>query len=156
MMYRLRTINKVMSEMPFEVLITLMCLFSGLPMALGILPSPSSVLSTLPVWAIRCWGVMLSVGGLTTIIGLLMSHATRNRKFVEGLYIEGGGMLILGSGALVFGLTIMAAAGMRSIFSVCVYLALTASCFFRFRTAKQTVRKMKEAIDLERKRIHGD
>lgn len=155
-MYGLRATGRMMSEMPFEVFITILCLMAGLPMALGILPPPTSLVRTLPVWAIRCWGSLLSLGGITTLTGLFLSHATKKRRFVEGLYIESAGMAILGSGALVFGLTIFVAAGWHAMFSVLVYFVMAASCFFRYRATRHTVKKMKEAIGIERKFLHGN
>lgn len=155
-MYGVRTVDRIMTEMPFEVLITVLCLIVGLPMALGVLPPPTSLVRTLPEWSIRCWGSLLSLGGITTLVGLLLSHATQKRRFIEGLYIEGAGMAILGSGALVFGLTIFVAAGWHAMFSVLVYLVMAVSCFFRYRTTRHTVKKMKEAIGIERKFLHGN
>lgn len=155
-MRAVRTLDRMMSEMPFEVLIVFLCLFSGLPMALGILPSPGSLIRTLPTWGIRLWGATLSIGGFMAIIGLVMSHVDRRRRFIEGMYIEGGGLLMIGAGALVFGLCILVAAGWPAAFSILIYGVMAASCFFRFRTVRRTVRKMREAIDLERKLQSGD
>lgn len=152
----LRAVDRIMSEMPFEVLITFLCLATGLPMAVGILPSPASLIRVLPGWSIQCWGAMLSMGGLLTFVGLGLSHATKHRKFIEGLYIEGAGMLILGAGTLVFGLTIAAAAGWRALFGMLVYFVMAASCFFRFRTLRRTVSEMKKAVEIERGHLHGD
>lgn len=153
-MRAVRTMDRMMSEMPFEVLIVFLCILSGTPMAFGAVPSPNSLLVSLPHWAVRGWGALLAVGGLMTYIGLVMSHIVAKRRFIEGLYVEAGGLLLIGSGSLVFSMSIMAVNGWNSIFSISVYIVLAASCFFRYRTLRRTIRKMREAIELERK-LHG-
>lgn len=152
----IRLVDSVMSEMPFEVLIILLCILTGLPMALGVLPQPNSLIATLPSWTIKCWGGLLSVGGITALIGLIMSHLIARRRFVEGMYLEAGGLLVIGSGALVFGLCIVVAVGWPAVFSISVYCIMAAACFFRYRTIRRTISKMREAIVLERKHLDGD
>jgi hypothetical protein len=91
-----------------------------------------------------------------TLVGLTMSHLTTRRRFLEGLYVEAGGLFALGAGSLVFSLGIAAAQGTRATFSILVYLMVSLSCYFRYRSLKRTVHKMRHAIELERKLQNGD
>lgn len=149
-------LDGMMAEAPFEVLFMILCLLSGIPLALGALPPPNSLTATLPPLLIRLWGLTLAIGGGITLTGLIMAHLYRQRRFVEGLIIEGGGLVALGSAVFVFALAIIVVNGTAAVFGISVYFMLTASCFARWRTTRRAVKKMKTALDLERKLQSGE
>jgi hypothetical protein len=149
-------LDRMLSEDQFKVFFMILCLFAGIPLALGA-PAPSSVVAALPVLVIRLWGVTLALGGVTSLVGIAMRHATRSRLFIEGLIIEGAGLVALASAAATFATVIIVVnATWSAAFGTATYFMFVAACIFRFRTIRRVVRKMQEAIELERRLQSGD
>ena len=96
-----------------EVMLAVLCLLSGMQILLtsGRL-APSSVLSTLPVWAVLCWASVLTLGGLWDVAGVL----------IPNLYLRRAGLSLLSSGAFVMGFTVIALTGYRRALVAGTYL----------------------------------
>lgn len=155
MMRSLRWLDRMLSEDQFKVFFMLLCLVAGIPLVLGA-PAPKSV-EALPELVVRLWGITLALGGLTSLVGISMRHARRSRLFIEGLLVEGAGLVALASAAAVFATVIIVVnATWSAAFGTATYFMFTVACGFRFRTIRRIVRKMQEAIKLESRLQSGD
>lgn len=59
------------TTLPYETMLAVACVFSGLPLTLLGQGRPGSIDELLPFWAARAWGATLLVCGLTFAWGLL-------------------------------------------------------------------------------------
>lgn len=95
-----------------EVFIALLCILAGLPILLNpAVFAPVSVLAVLPVFLVMAWAVALVLGGLLTLVGILLSN----------VYIERAGLILIAVGAFIFGTTILLVTGTTRLFSVGTY-----------------------------------
>lgn len=155
-----RWMDSLLSEDPFELFFVLLCFLAGIPLATRAAPSPSSLEAALPLLVVKLWGVTLSSGGFVSLCGILLRHpnpyrTTKKPRYIEGLLIEGGGLIALASAAAVIALAIITRTGLEALFGTATYFMFVAACAYRFITIKRTVAKMREAIELERKLQRG-
>lgn len=135
----------------FEILIAWLCLVSGVPMLLD-RAQPNSVISLLPEWLVRLWGINLALGGLLILLGY-GAWRHRSRTFAHGelgLGIEQAGLCLLGSGTLVFGIIIVMVAGWAGMLPAGTYLVFTAACLFRYIEISDIKRGLMMAAKVQR------
>jgi len=121
----LRYIPKSVLQNPFELLLGIMCTFSGVPYLLGNRPN-SKIEANIPPLLIRLWGFNLAVGGIFLIWGLV-----RNSSLVER-----AGLSMLGPTAYAYAVMLIAYVGYPSLFSACLIIAFGTACLLRDYTVK--------------------
>lgn len=151
-----RFADSILTEDPFRIFFVVLCLLVGVPYVLGVLPPPNALESALPAVVIRLWGATLVLGSLTTLCGIVMAHALRSRRYIEGLMIEGGGLLVLASPSIVLSLVLVITSGLDAALGISTYAMFATACLYRFRGCRRTTNKMREAIQLERKLQEGN
>lgn len=130
----------------FELFFALICLASGLPLAFGVVPSPTSVTAVLPKLMVIAWGCSLSLGGGCISYGILWRFY-RPAQFIAGLYVERAGLYMLSSAVVVFILAVTLFAGAPSFFAAALYGAFVAACISRSRSI---------SLEINIIRSHGD
>lgn len=127
----------------FELLIAFIFAVSGLPLALGVAPNPTSIIAVLPDIARVVWGILLSTGGFLVLWGIIWRHYNPI-KFVSGLYLERAGLYMLGSSTAVFVLAIVVFAGTAGFFAGMTYGAFAAACASRTRSIGKEIGIIRE------------
>lgn len=126
----------------FEVFFGVLCLLAALPMlARPTEFAPRSIQATLPLGLVIAWGITLLMGGVLVLTGLF----TRNYR------IEQAGLALLGSGALVFGMSIVLFAPWdpSRALSVATYGAFTLTCVYRYRQLTRVLYAIQHARELQ-------
>lgn len=139
----MKGILRAWNAFQFELFVAMLCMYTGLPLALGVVPAPHSIAYTLPPWTLSIWGLMLSLGGLCTVTGILWRYINKV-QFVAGLYVEKAGLWMLGSCSIVLGIAIGYYAGDVGLLTAGVFGALAAACFSRIRTINKEADIVKE------------
>jgi hypothetical protein len=90
--------------------------------------------------AVVLWGAALVVGSLLAMVGI-WCYRTPARLFL-GLYLERAGLLLVGTGAVVYsGVILYAAAHVSGVrWTVSVQMAYAAACFFRSWQAHRAIK----------------
>lgn len=92
---------------PFEDLLAVAALFSGLSVLLGT-SHPGSLAAQMAPWVLRAWGASLSVGGALTIASRwLLARADTAGALVRGMRLEQMGMTLFATTAGMYALAIM-------------------------------------------------
>lgn len=127
----------------FELWVALLCMISGLPLALGVAPSPNSALAVMPTWTFFLWGLSLSLGGGCTVTGILWRYLNK-QQFIAGLLVEKAGLFMLGAACAVLALAIGFYAGGPGLLTSGICGALAAACASRIRTINKEAKIVKE------------
>lgn len=98
-----RLIPKAITNYPFEFLAFLVALFIGFPLVAGI-AAPTSLLALLPTVAYWAYCAALLLGGATLAVGLRLRNA----------FVIASGLQLLGGSFGVYGLAVVAVAGLAS------------------------------------------
>jgi hypothetical protein len=138
-----KAVARAWSSNEFELFVAVLCTVVGLPLAVGVAPSPNSIAAALPNWTLFFWGLSLSLGGLCTVIGILIRY-TKPQQFVTGLLTEKAGMYMLGSASSVLCLAIGVFAGAVGMLSAGIFGALALACVTRIRTINKEASIVKE------------
>lgn len=110
MRYRLKADPVGEPRNPLAVYLLILCCVSGLSLLGGVFTS-GSIESELPFAAARIWGLMLTAGAGSTLIGMFWQGDRRT-----GLLIKRTGLLALSISAFIYALVIVTAAGMDGAF----------------------------------------
>jgi hypothetical protein len=115
---------------PFEVFILALALASSYGLIHG--QSGSKVLDDrLNAEVVILWGACLAFGSALALVGVWCYR--RQERLVAGLWLESGGLVLVGLAASIYGFVILKAAhefgDVR--FSSCVTIAFAAACFMR-------------------------
>lgn len=136
------------SGFQFEMLIALVCVLTGFPLAIGLLPTPNAIDALLPEIVRSAWGISLTLGGAFTLGGILWRYYNRT-QFLAGLYLERAGLGMLGAAVIVYVTSIALVIGVPSIFSSSIYGAFVAACYSRSRSIGREIRIIKEYGSLD-------
>lgn len=110
MRYRLKADPLGEPRNPLAVYLLALCVVSGVSLLSGVSTS-GSIESELPFAAARIWGVMLTAGASSTLLGMFWQGDRRT-----GLLIKRTGLLTLSIAAFIYAAVILAAAGMQGAF----------------------------------------
>ena len=111
---------------PFQTLLLILCLLSGVPQLLGI-TTASSVEATLPTWLGIAWGVILIVGPAVALAGARFWR----RNYATALTMERAGLYLTGAAACVYALCIFALRGVEASMAAAIVLAFGLACLRR-------------------------
>lgn len=100
-------------------------IMSGLGSLLGPDIRPRTVIQYVPSWVAVGWYLILAMGG----VGLLISAAWRDR--LDALLIEWPAYLMLGGGALVYGMCLIAAGKGTAFVAATGYVFYAGACLTR-------------------------
>lgn len=134
---------KAWSAHSHEMYTAVLCVLVGIPLVVGITPSPNSVQNILPTWALVVWGITLTLGGLCTVTGILWRYF-QPLQFVRGLLIEKAGQYMLGASCSVLCLAISLYTGPGGLLIAGTYGAFALACISRTRTINKEVKVVKE------------
>ena len=129
----MRTIGKAWDAHNYELWTAALCLVMGVPLVARVAPSPNSIATYLPSWALLAWGVILTLGGLCTVIGILWRYFRPN-QFLAGLMVEKAGQFMLGAACSSLCVAIAAYAGSRGFLVSGVFGGLGLAAVSRIRT----------------------
>lgn len=107
-------------DRPIESFIASLCVVSGLAQLVG--PAEQqSVNASLPDPIVIFWSLMLSIGGLTTVVGVTKSW----------IRCERAGLELLSGASAIYSVCAISYLGINSIFTVCITLAFSAATALR-------------------------
>lgn len=131
---------------PFELLIAIWSLLSGIPISLGVRLS-SNASAHLPGALYNAWGVMLICSGATILSGLVLFFASRNSvRKIAALRIEQGGWSLLCCGVGVFTGIIAAQASAGSAYVVMADAAVVGAGILRIVSLGQAAKAYKRVL----------
>lgn len=113
------------SRHPFQIYMLMLCLVSGFPLILGKVQA-ESIEAQLPGWGATAWGLALVGGALVALIGIFMPNR------VNGLLIEGIGLVSVGAAAVIYAIAIIATVGFGGIVAAGITLGFGLSCIVRW------------------------
>lgn len=87
---------------PFQTYLLLLCVLAGVPVLFGIAPEQHTPVTLLPAWEERAWGLSLTLGALTALVGSYLPV----RYFATALTVERIGLLLCGSAGVVYALLV--------------------------------------------------
>lgn len=126
-----------------EFFLAILAVIAGLPVLLdpvSLALVPGSVVQLLPQWMVILWGGQLTIGGIGTIAGIMMSD----------FRIEQIGVLLLLSGAFIYTLalvTLLPASFMAFCTYILFVLAMAARYWVLGKLIKMTGRLNQKALD---------
>jgi hypothetical protein len=109
---------------PRAVFILAACVISGFPLIFTD-ATPGTIAAQLDRTWVVIWGVMLTVGALTNLIGTL-------RTDVNGIILEQVGSVAVGGATVVHSGAIIAQVGWQGTVPAAIILGLGLSCFWRW------------------------
>jgi hypothetical protein len=109
---------------PRAVFILVLCVLSGIPLALAG-ARPGSLNALLDPWIVTAWGCLLAVGAATTLVGTFRQTAT-------GIILEQVGSVAVGVTTLLFALAIFIQVGWDGFFGGGIVLGWGLSCGWRW------------------------
>ena len=109
---------------PRAVFILALSVFSGIT-ALALDVAPGTLHATLPYWAVVGWGVLLTVGSLTTLVGML-------RQTVGGIITEQIGCVMVAATTIFYSGVAFTVVGLEALQNIGIILAWGLSCGLRW------------------------
>jgi hypothetical protein len=133
---------------PRAVFILSLCIVSGFPLIFAN-ATPGSIASQLDqVWVV-IWGVMLTAGALTNLIGTL-------RADVNGIILEQIGSVAVGGATVVYAGAIIAQVGWQGTVPVAIVLGLGLSCFWRWGQLQALMHKAEQVATEVRQELEDE
>ncbi len=122
---------------PRAVFILALSVVSGVPLVFAD-ATPGSIEEQLdPAWVV-IWGVMLTAGALTTLIGTLKPN-------VNGIILEQIGSVAVGGASAIYGGAIFAQVGIAGSVPAAIILGFGISCFWRWGQLQALIRTAEHA-----------
>lgn len=109
---------------PRAVFILVLSVVSGVPLAFAD-ATPGSIAEQLDAVWVVIWGVMLTLGALTTLIGTLKPN-------VDGIILEQIGSVAVGGATIIYAGAILAQVGVTGSVPSSLILGFGLSCFWRW------------------------
>jgi hypothetical protein len=141
-MMRVRRLDSARN--PFELLLLVLGLVSGLPLLWGA-PAPGSAAELLGPVLVHVWAYMLVLGCLTALAGVWWTWPARwihhlHPRAVTGLLIEQVGLVAVGVGTLVYGIGIVALDSQGRGLAAGISFGYGLACFWRAGQIQHWVR----------------
>lgn len=114
------------SRHPFQLFLLVLSIVSGIPLLLGIERGPATIESLLPDGMVYMWGLLLTVGSATALIGSLMSNR------INGILVEQWGLLVVAVTTIFYGVGILLVVGRTGIQPAAIILAFGLACAYRW------------------------
>ena len=118
---------------PFQNLIMLLCVVTGIPILLGKAPAPASLEAALPQNIVFLWAAAISLGAILCLLGTFF-HAR-----VNGLLTEQLGLVMVGVACLFYAGVAFLTLGISAGVSVPsgIIAACGVACLWRWRQIQQ-------------------
>jgi hypothetical protein len=133
-LFILARMPRVLIQETFEVFTAILCISSGLPLALGRITATSIEASVPPMFA-RVWGIVLLVGAILTLIGLIWANAVSGpralQRMITGHRIERLGLLSLAWAGGVYAVSVLLAVGRGGLIASTIILIFALTCLTR-------------------------
>lgn len=113
------------SRHPFQIYMLLLCLFTGLPLLFGRY-EPRSIEAQLPGWGVTLWGATLFFGALVALVGIFLPNR------VNGLLVEGIGLIATGVAAIIYAVAIIFTIGSAGVVASGIVVGFGISCVVRW------------------------
>lgn len=127
---------------PRAVFILIVCLFNGIPLAMG-RATPGSINDQIhQTWQIVVWGLFLVIGSGCTLLG------TFNQS-VNGILLEQTGSVAVGFACLIYAAAIRAQVGVAGSVPAGIVLAFGIACLWRWGQLQGLI------IEAERQATHA-
>lgn len=122
---------------PRAVFVLILCVVSGIPLVFAG-ATPGSIAAKLdPAWVV-IWGIMLTIGALTTLIGTWKLDA-------DGIILEQIGSVAVGGATCVYAGAILAQVGLAGSVPASIVLGFGLSCFWRWGQLQSLLRRAEQA-----------
>lgn len=121
----LRYIPKSLLREPFDILLAVMCLFSGIPYLLGA-PPAAAIDRQLPEFLFRAWGGCLTLGGILVLVGIFFGLTLLQRA----------GLSLLAPTAIMYAIVLLIYIKLPAIFSASLLLGFAGACLLKDYTIK--------------------
>jgi hypothetical protein len=131
----LQYIPKPVLQQPFELLLSVMCLLSGITYVLGNTPS-SAIDRFLPEYFVKSWGLCLCIGSILLLTGILKTNPLLQRA----------GLSLLSPTSIVYAIVLIAYVGKASIFSASIITAFSLACAVKDYTIKIATMSIKQVF----------
>lgn len=122
---------------PFEAFVAVLCVFGGIPLALGH-AQPSSIDFVLPVFLQHIWGGILVFGGAFVLAGVTGGIRSSRYRY------ELAGLALLIPASFVYAICTIIYAGTHGLASAGILLAFCVGCLFRYALISQAAHIVRE------------
>lgn len=131
---------------PFQRYILALCIVGTLPLLFGE-PTSGSIESSLPSSVVLAWGVLLTAGCATTLVGVYwpLREPITPRSFVTALFLERLGLAIVWPTAFVYAAIIVAVTGWSGFLVAMLVVGFGWASRRRMRDCARTFRRAIEA-----------
>jgi hypothetical protein len=137
---------------PYEIFMMVMALATGLPTVLGVTPTPGSLNSLVDPLAAHIWGISLTVGAATALLGVVWPQPADTKLMsVTALGLEQIGLVTVGCAGVFYAAT-LALTPTASMIGIGIVAAFGAASLWR---AWQLQRLLKGAPRFHREKRRG-
>lgn len=135
---------------PFERYLLFLAVVGSLPIIIG-KPTSGSIESTLPLFVVIAWGVLLLLGCAIALIGVYwpLKEPVTPASFVTSLFLERLGLALAYPTALVYSAIIVIVAGIDGVLVAALVAGFGWACR---RRMKDCARTFQRAIDASKER----
>lgn len=127
------------SRHPLIVFLLLLCVVTGLGIAVDVTPAPGSLEAALLRWEVIAWAVALCGGAALILLGLALQPS--DKHLVLGVLFEQVGVATLGPAAIIYSAAAVAAVGWSGLFPAAITFAFGVACLYRWFTLQRGIRK---------------
>lgn len=122
---------------PRAIFILVLSVVSGVPLVFAD-ATPGSIEDQLDAAWVVIWGIMLTIGALTTLIGTLKPN-------VDGIILEQIGSVAVGGATLLYAGAIVAQVGVAGSVPAAIIIGFGLSCFWRFGQLQALINQAEQA-----------
>lgn len=122
---------------PRAVFVLMLCVVSGVPLVFAN-ATPGSIESQLDKFWVVVWGILLTLGALTTLIGTF-------KMDVDGIILEQVGSVAVGGATLIYAGAILATVGLAGSVPAGITLGFGLACFWRWGQLQGLLRRAERA-----------
>lgn len=122
---------------PRAIFILVLSVVSGVPLVFAD-ATPGSIEDQLDAAWVVIWGIMLTIGALTTLVGTLKPN-------VDGIILEQIGSVAVGGATLLYAGAIVAQVGVAGSVPAAIIIGFGLSCFWRFGQLQALINQAEQA-----------
>lgn len=133
-LFILARMPRVLIQETFEVFTAILCLISGVPLAIGKIEA-DSIEASLPRLFAHGWGISLLTGAVLTLVGLIIANNVNGprafHRMIAGHKIERLGLLTLSWASGIYACSILLAVGVGGFVAAMLIFTFSLTCLTR-------------------------
>lgn len=141
---------KWLRENDFEILASVMCLISGLPLVLGRV-KPRSIEALLPPPVVTIWGILLTLGGLLVLVGIAFEARTNFPRKADWLRVKALGLSCLAYACYVYMVCVLGVQPKSGSVVAALLLTFGGICHIREAGIHIRLEQFRQSIGVEEK-----